>query len=304
MSDMRISREQNRFLPKRFLPKTNQNDLGAYGVSPSNQKDLGAYGVSPSNQNEPKRLSGDYGVSPSYGVRNSFSGAWGTDYETILEQIRQNCVYQATLHKKKYFFYVKLNQYFRLPTIFLSALTSVSAIGLQPYLAQQHISGLVCLVSLSIGVINSIEIFLKISETCETELETSKLFYHLATDIHKTLSLDQENRPTTGKECLDEIYRRYVELMEKSNLLRANYKDTMINLPKKKLFSRGLTYKSPISSSSSSSSSSQHEEAQHEEAQHEEGDSPVTKKIEEAQHEEAQHEEAQHEEGSLYIDDP
>ena len=204
------------------------------------------------------RLSGGQGVSP---YRNSFAGAWGTDYENILEQIRQNCVYQAILHKKKYFFYVKLNQYFRLPTIFLSALTSVSAVGLQPYIAQKHISGLVCLVSLTIGVINSIEIFLKISETCEAELETSKLFYHLATDIHKTLSLDQENRPTTGKECLEEIYRRYAELMEKSNLLRAYYKDTMINLPKRgyprqPLTTKELPQKSPLSSSSSSSSSS------------------------------------------------
>ena len=159
--------------------------------------------------------------------------SWSADYEDVLEQIRQNCVNQAIFHKKKYFFYVKLTQYFRLPTIMLSALTSVSAVGLQPYLSQEKISGLVCLVSLTIGVINSVEIFLKITETCEIELETSKLFYHLATDIHKTLTLQTDNRQVSGKEFLDEIYRRYVELMEKSNLLRANYKDTMILLPKK-----------------------------------------------------------------------
>ncbi len=181
--------------------------------------------------------------------------AWGHDYEDILEQIRQNAVHQAIFHKRKYFFYVKLNQYFRLPTIFFSALVSVSSVGLQPYLPQRHISGLVCLVSLIIGVINSIEIFLKISETCEAELETSKLFYHLATDIHRVLSLDHENRPMTGKECLEEIYRRYTELMEKSNLLRANYKDTMIKLPKKKdTFKRLNQPKSTISSASSTTS--------------------------------------------------
>ena len=189
-------------------------------------------------------IRGVQGVSPS----------WGHDYEDILEQIRQNAVHQAIFHKRKYFFYVKLNQYFRLPTIFFSALVSVSSVGLQPYLPQRHISGLVCLVSLIIGVINSVEIFLKISETCEAELETSKLFYHLATDIHKVLSLDHENRNMTGKECLEEIYRRYVELMEKSNLLRANYKDTMIKLPKKQPLKRLNQTKSTISSASSASS--------------------------------------------------
>ena len=182
------------------------------------------------------------------------SPSWGHDYEDILEQIRQNAVHQAIFHKRKYFFFVKLNQYFRLPTILFSAIVSVSSVGLQPYLPQRHISGLVCLVSLIIGVINSVEIFLKISETCEAELETSKLFYHLATDIHKVLSLDHENRNMTGKECLEEIYRRYVELMEKSNLLRANYKDTMIKLPKTKPFQRLNQTKSTISSASSSSS--------------------------------------------------
>ena len=175
---------------------------------------------------------------------------WSKDYEDILEQIRQNCVNLSRFHREKYFFYVKLNQYFRLPTILFSAIVSVSSVGLQPYVDQKHISGLVCLVSLFIGVINSIEIFLKISETCEVELETSRTFYHLATDIHKTLNLDIENRNITGKEFLEEIYRRYVELMEKSNLLRANYKDTMMVLPKK---SKGFV--KTINSSSSTSSS-------------------------------------------------
>jgi hypothetical protein len=166
--------------------------------------------------------------------RLSFQGGrWGKDYEVILEQIRQNAVNQAVFHKKRYFVYVKLNQYFQLPTIILSSCASVSAIGLQPYILQEQISGLVCLINLLIATINSIQIFLKISETCEAELETSRNYYHLATDIHKILSLEEPNRPMSGKECLDDIYRRYVELYESSNLLSVNYKDTMITLPKK-----------------------------------------------------------------------
>lgn len=167
------------------------------------------------------------------GLRGSYS-PWGKDYEVILEQIRQNAVNQAVFHKKRYFVYVKLNQYFQLPTIILSSFASVSAVGLQPYILQEQISGLVCLINLLIATINSIQIFLKISETCEAELETSRNYYHLATDIHKILSLEEPNRPMSGKECLDDIYRRYVELYESSNLLSVNYKDTMITLPKKK----------------------------------------------------------------------
>ena len=158
---------------------------------------------------------------------------WTSDYEQVLEEIRINSVNQAIQHKKKYFFYMSLNKWFRIPTIILSSIGSVASVGLQSYFSQQNVSALTCLISLTVGIINSIEIFLKISETRELELETSKHFYNLATDIHKILALTQFNRSTSAKETLDEMYRRYVELMEKSNLISSSYKDVLITLPKK-----------------------------------------------------------------------
>ena len=178
---------------------------------------------------------------------------WSQDYEEILEQIRINSVNQAQQHKKKYFFYMQLNQWFRIPTIILSSIGSVASVGLQSYFKQQNVSALTCLVSLSVGIINSIEIFLKINETTELELETSKHFYNLATDIHKILGLSAFNRNITPKECLDDMYRRYVELMEKSNLISSQYKDVLISLPKKQ---KGILSKISLGNSSASSSSS------------------------------------------------
>ena len=174
---------------------------------------------------------------------------WTSDYEIVLEEIRINSVNQAIQHKKKYFMYMQLNKWFRIPTIILSSFGSVASVGLQSYFKQQNVSALTCLISLTIGIINSIEIFLKINETTELELETSKHFYNLATDIHKILALTQFNRSTSAKETLDEMYRRYVELMEKSNLISSSYKDVLITLPKK-------NSKYPILSASSSSNSS------------------------------------------------
>jgi len=178
---------------------------------------------------------------------------WSQDYEEILEQIRINSVNQAQQHKKKYFFYMQLNKWFRIPTIILSSIGSVASVGLQSYFKQQNVSALTCLISLSVGIINSIEIFLKINETTELELETSKHFYNLATDIHKILGLSAFNRNITPKECLDDMYRRYVELMEKSNLISSQYKDVLISLPKKQ---KGILSKISLGNSSASSSSS------------------------------------------------
>jgi hypothetical protein len=178
---------------------------------------------------------------------------WSQDYEEILEQIRINSVNQAQQHKKKYFFYRQLNKWFRIPTIILSSIGSVASVGLQSYFKQQNVSALTCLISLSVGIINSIEIFLKINETTELELETSKHFYNLATDIHKILGLSAFNRISTPKETLDDMYRRYVELMEKSNLISSQYKDVLISLPKKQ---KGILSKISLGNSSASSSSS------------------------------------------------
>ena len=95
----------------------------------------------------------------------SNSNSWSSDIESVLEEIRINAVQLSNNHKQNYFFYRSLHKYFRIPTIILSSVSSVSSIGLQNYISQQHISGIVCLLGLSISIINSIELFLKLQET-------------------------------------------------------------------------------------------------------------------------------------------
>lgn len=180
---------------------------------------------------------------------------WTQDYENVLEEIRQNSVNQSIIHKKKYFFYKQLHFRIRIPTIILSSIGSVASVGLVSYLDQRNVSGITCLISLLVSMINSIELFLKINETTELELETSKNFYNLACDIHKILSLDHYNRNNSPKETLDGMYRRYVDLMEKSNLMISNYKDALIILPKKNKFFNKKTIDASSSSSSLSSGS-------------------------------------------------
>ena len=107
--------------------------------------------------------------------------------------------------------------------------------------------------SLSIGIINSIELYLRIQDNLENELETSKKYYNLSIDLHKILNLSQINREGEPKKVLDTYYKRYVELVEVSNLLSTNYPDKLSKIPKLKgMFSK----KVPSSPSSSSSSSS------------------------------------------------
>jgi len=180
---------------------------------------------------------------------------WSGDIEQILNDLRENSVHLSNHHKKNFFYYKRVSTYFRLPTITVSAFASVSSVGLTAYVSQEHISAIVCLMSLFVGILNSIELYLRIQDNLEIELTTSKAYYQLSIDLHKLLNLSQINRQGEPKLVLDEYYRRYVELVEQSNLLTSNYPDKLAPLPKiKGMFSK--TIKSIKSSASSSSSNS------------------------------------------------
>jgi len=180
---------------------------------------------------------------------------WTNDIEKVLEEIRMNAVQLSTSHKQNYFFYKSLYKYFKIPTIVLSSFGAVSSVGLQNYISQQHISGLVCLLGLTISIINSIELFLKLQETLETELNCSKEFYNLSIDIKKTLLLDAENREISGQAYLQKRYSDYVKLQEQSNLISNTFNDGLNILPKKPSMIRKIIKKKDSDTSSSSSTS-------------------------------------------------
>ena len=159
---------------------------------------------------------------------------WTSDIETILDQIRINCVYMSSQHKTSYFYYKQISTYFRIPTIILASVASVSSVGLQSYIAQQHISAITCLISLVVGIINSMELYLKLQENIEIELEKSKQYYSLATDIYKVLNLDKVNRDNDANKILDEFYDRYRLLFQESNLMKNVFSDKLLKLPPKK----------------------------------------------------------------------
>ena len=178
--------------------------------------------------------------------------SWTTDVETILNDLRENSVYLANFHKRNFFYYKRVATYFKLPTILVSAVASVASVGLTNYVAQEHISAITCLMSLFVGILNSVELYLRIQDNLEIELTTSKAYYALSIDLHKLLNLSQVNREGDPKQVLNEYYKRYEDLVQESNLLSASYPDKLNKLPKlKSMFSKTT----PLAASSSSSSS-------------------------------------------------
>ena len=56
---------------------------------------------------------------------------WSPDLEGVLENIRQNAVIMSHEHRKNYLYLKGRLRYFKIPIIVLSAINSITAIGLQ-----------------------------------------------------------------------------------------------------------------------------------------------------------------------------
>jgi hypothetical protein len=156
---------------------------------------------------------------------------WTTDIEFVLENIRVNCVVLAKEHKRQYFIFKDILQYFRLPLIIISGINSIVSVGLQPYVTQSIISMITCLLALICSIIGSIELYLAIQKSMENELTSQRDYYLMSVDIYKTLSLSREHRPVPAKDYLEKQYNSYCKLIENSNAIMKRLDDRLAPLP-------------------------------------------------------------------------
>lgn len=157
---------------------------------------------------------------------------WTTDYENLLDKIRLNSIIMSNHHKNKYYKYNKKLKWFRLPIIIISAFNSVFSVSLQNFTSQENISLINCGLSLIVGLLGSVELFLQIQKRCEIELQASKEFYLLSIDIYKMLKLESTHRPIDGKTYLEDKYNDYCKLFENSGLVHKKILDELQNINK------------------------------------------------------------------------
>ena len=155
--------------------------------------------------------------------------SYSKDILDIMDKIRLNSSNMSKQHKNNYFYYKWVSTLFRVPTIVISSISGVFSVGTQAYMNQNTISGIVCLLSLIISIINSIELYLHISDNVEIELEMSKKYYILSCDLYKLLMLEDSNRPDNPKDQLKLYYSQYIDLYNESLLMKNTKYDKLIN---------------------------------------------------------------------------
>jgi len=153
---------------------------------------------------------------------------WSDSLETVLQNIRANCVILSKLHKQRYFLLKSRLVWYRIPLIVLNGFNSIISIGLQPYADQGTISITTSLISLTCGIVGSIELFFSIQKRMESDMISQRDYYLLAIDIFKTLSLDRSIRPLPAKDFLEKSYNTYTKLIESSSILARIKGDELI----------------------------------------------------------------------------
>jgi hypothetical protein len=72
-----------------------------------------------------------------------------------------------------------------------------------------------------IAILGSIKLYLNLTTNTANELMVSKEFHILALDISKMLFVPIDLRKVKQEEFMDDIYNRYIVLLQKSSLVRA-----------------------------------------------------------------------------------
>ena len=161
------------------------------------------------------------------------TNSWNSNIIEILEGVRTNAVNLSEYHRRSYFYFKNLSNYFDIPIIIISTIAGSFSVGADPYLEQRNISLIRCLSSMVITILGSIKLYLNISQNLENESNMSREFYVLSVEIFKQISLTTEQRNTNGIEFLNSKYSQYIKLYEESNLLKKQYKkDTLTKIDK------------------------------------------------------------------------
>jgi hypothetical protein len=154
--------------------------------------------------------------------------SWTQDIDTLLNNIRINCLLLCKAHKKRYFENRDRLKWYRLPVIVLNGANSIISVGLQPYTTQGVISITTSLIALTCGIVGSIELYLGVQKRLENDMISQRDYYLLSVDIFKTLSLKPSNRPIPAKDYLEKAYNIYTKLIESSEALLKKIDDKLL----------------------------------------------------------------------------
>ena len=148
---------------------------------------------------------------------------WNDETIKILNNVRIYSLNLSEYHRKNFFSYKYLSNWFDLPVICISTIAGSFSVGATHYLEQRTISLVTCSASMLITILSSIKLYLNINDNLQSESDMARKFYILSIEIYKIINLPDETRGNSS-DFLNSKYNQYIKLYEESNLLKKRYK--------------------------------------------------------------------------------
>ena len=145
---------------------------------------------------------------------------WNDETIKILNNVRINSLNLSEYHRRNYFYYKSISNYFDIPIIITSSLAGSFSVGATPYLKQGTISLVSCSASMLITILSSIKLYLNINDNLQSESDMARKFYVLSLEIYKIINLSDKTRGINASDFLISKYNQYIKLYEGSNLLK------------------------------------------------------------------------------------
>jgi len=161
---------------------------------------------------------------------SSDHNVWGDDIERILKDILFNSSLMSEHHKEEHLKYDRRLKWYKLPIIIASGINSIISVSLNQYIEQSYVSVINCLISLTISIIGSIELFLQINKKSDEEAKSYKEFYNLSLKINNLLKLEHEHRTEEPKIFLNDVINEYQTIFNESQINGLGLDDKLINL--------------------------------------------------------------------------
>ena len=166
-------------------------------------------------------------------MSESSETTWSDDIILILNNLLDNIKELESIHKNNYLLLRDLLFRIRVPIIVISAVNSIIAIGLSMYVSQNITSAINCFLSLTTGILGSLELFFKIQSNMDLEFQTYQNLKLLGIRIAKELKLEACNRATEGLVFLNECISQYHSIFENSIVNESNNKDFLFEFKQK-----------------------------------------------------------------------
>lgn len=142
---------------------------------------------------------------------------WHDKEESYLKKIEAQCNAYHTYFNKDHMYYHNLSSRFNIPILVVSSINALTAISLNDFLVQKYVSILNAVLSAGVGILGSIQLYMKINEKMANALRSGILMKRLALKISKEMSIDREQRGTIGQQFLQECFAEFNAALEQSN---------------------------------------------------------------------------------------